>query len=99
MKSLLNDFNDFRKWTYCDYMCNNYGAHAIAIKLGRRTIYYSYDTIIAFNGYNSKNKYFNCIVQNRWGCTTGKHLNAINPNKNDRIDSETFEKLLIEFMK
>ena len=38
------------------------------------------------------------ILQNRWGNTTGKHLNWINPNKQIRINQEEFSKKLEEFL-
>ena len=98
MKNILKDLN-FKKWNYCNYSSDNYGAHSIAIQLNKRTIYYSYDTIIAFYGYNSKNEYFDCIIKNYWNNTTGKHLNAINPDKTIRLDETEFLKQLNNFLK
>ena len=88
----------FRKWNYGNYSSDNYGANSIAIELGTRTIYYSYDTIVAFRGTNSKGVYFDCVIKNYWGTTTGKHLNFINPDKKVRLDKTDFEKKLNEFM-
>ena len=92
------DVQDFRKWNYGNYSSDNYGANSIAIELGTRTIYYSYDTIVSFRGTNSKGVYFNCIIKNYWGNTTGKHLNFINPDKKIRLDKNVFENQLNEFM-
>ena len=89
---------NIKKWNYGNYSSDNCGANTIAIDLGQRTIYYSYDTVIAFSGKNSKGKYFDCIIKNYWGTTTGKHLNFINKNKKDRLDRETFNKKLQEFL-
>ena len=94
MENILN----VKKWNYGNYSSDNYGANSIAIELGSRTIYYSYDTIVAFRGTNSKGEYFNCIIKNYWGSTTGKHLNFINPNKKIRLDSEEFENQLKQFL-
>ena len=95
----MEDLRNFKKWNYASYSSDNYGAHAIAISLGSRVIYYSYDTIIAFNGHNSKGQYFNCISVTCWGNTTGKHLNCINPDKTIRLQRDEFERQLLEFMK
>lgn len=92
------NLQDFRKWNYGNYSSDNYGANSIVIELGSRTIYYSYDTIVAFRGTNSKGVYFNCIIKNYWSTTTGKHLNFINPDKKIRLSKDDFEKKLIEFM-
>ena len=94
----MKDLKDFKKWNYGEYSSVNYGANSLAIQLGARTIYYSYDTIVAFTGTNSKGKYFNCIIKNYWGPTTGKHLNFINPDKKIRLDKEEFGNQLKEFL-
>ena len=94
MENILN----VKKWNYGRYSSANYGANSLAIKLGARTIYYSYDTIVAFSGTNSKGVYFDCIIKNYWGSTTGKHLNFINPDKKIRLDKKEFENQLKEFL-
>ena len=90
----------FGKWTYVDYSSSNYGANAICVELGERTIYFSYDTIVAFRGTNSKGERFPLTVSaNCWGPTTGKHLNAIDYGQKDkRLPREEFEKKLVEFL-
>lgn len=88
------------KWNYGDYSSDNYGANSIAIRMGTRTVYYSYNTVVAFRGTNSKGKDFDCVSQNRWGTTTGKHLNWIDGgDKKSRLDKEEFDKQLQEFLK
>jgi len=70
---------------YCDWSTNaKYVVINEAIK-----IYFSYETPIAFilNGELT-------IRQNDWSITTGKHLNAINSNKEVRINSEEFNQVL-----
>lgn len=94
-----NEIIQVKKWNYGNYSNDNYGAHSMALKLGNRTLYFSYDTIVAFVGSNSKGKCFNCIHENIWGTTTGKHLNAINPNKKIRINETEFQAQLQEFLR
>ncbi len=95
-----NNIATVKKWNYGEYSSDNYGANSIAIRMGERTVYYSYDTVIAFIGYNSKGEYFHCVHQNDWGSTTGKHLNWIdNGNKKNRLTAEEFSKNFQEFLR
>ena len=94
-----NFLQNFTKFNYMDYSSDNYGAHSIAIELNQQRFYFSYDTLVAFKGYDKKGNYYFCVRQNEWGSTTGKHLNAINPNKQERLTSEEFEKQLKLFLK
>jgi hypothetical protein len=55
------------------------------------TIYFSYETPIAFTSKNGL-----VVSENIWGTTTGKHLNMINDNKSIRINRTNFETLLNE---
>lgn len=88
-----------RKWNYGDYSSDNYGAHSTAVQMGKRTVYYSYDTVVSFRGENSKGEYFNCTCQNMWGKTTGKHLNWIDGgDKKSRLHPEEFQKQLKRFL-
>jgi len=82
------DKNDIRVYNYCDYSNSNYGSSR-AIKIGSLTLYFSYDTIVAVDS-----PHVNLIRKNSWSVTTGKHLNAINPDKNVRLDSDVFEEQL-----
>lgn len=91
------------KWNYGKYSSENYGAHSIAIKLGARKVYFSYDTLVAFKGYDSKGNYYFCVHKNEWGNTTGKHLNIIDGGtpeaKKQRLNEEEFSKQLNKFLK
>ena len=97
---MKNDILTVEKWNYGNYSSDNYGANTIAIKMGKRTIYYSYDTVVAFKGENSKGKAFNCVHMNDWGTTTGKHLNWIDGGtKEKRLNDDDFQKALQEFLR
>lgn len=86
---------------YCYYSSENYGAHCIRVDIPASspkkhgiTLYYSYNTCVAFRGYISPTCRGLFVRQNIWGNTTGKHLNAIDGgNKKERINGEQFEKL------
>lgn len=79
---------------YCNYKSGNYGVHALWFDLGNGlTIWFSYRTPVAFAAPGHVRR----VRQNVWGPTTGKHLNAIDGgDKANRIDGETFERLLAE---
>jgi len=66
---------------------NNY-----ILTIGKMSIWFSYETPVAFCGGNIGD----VVVcrQNEWSTTTGKHLNAIMPNKKARITGEEFTKQL-----
>lgn len=61
------------------------------IDIGQFCFYFSYRTLIAFyvvgNGYT--------VRSNRWGPTTGKHLNSVDGGSNEakarRLETEVFE--------
>lgn len=87
-------------WTYGDYSSSNYGAHCMALDIPPSTpkkhgitLYFSYNTLVAFRGYVGA--YRELIVhKNIWGNTTGKHLNTIDGgDKSSRVDGDTFQKL------
>jgi len=73
--------------SYGDYASSNYGAHSLEVTVGSLTVYFSYKTPVAFHTPQDG------IVcrQNDWGPTTGKHLNQIQPDKKQRLDSVVFE--------
>lgn len=87
-------------YNYGYYSSDNYGAHTMRVQIpatrkGKSgiTLYYSYDTIVAFRGVIDGN-YRLVVHKNEWGVTTGKHLNMIDGgNKDARVDDATFEKL------
>lgn len=78
--------------SYC--YSGNYGAHAIKIHVGNLSIWYSYQTPIAF----SASGYGFVARRNDWSTTTGKHFSAL-PGGHDRktrLDGATFEAMLNE---
>lgn len=64
---------------------------AYVLDLGGDKIYWSYSTIIALR---IDNKLY--IRVNDWSTTTGRHLNAIDPDKSKRMSTPEFEQLLID---
>lgn len=44
---MKNNILAVKKWNYGNYSSDNYGANSMAIQMGNRTVYYSYDTVIA----------------------------------------------------
>lgn len=78
--------------TYGNYSSDNYGAHCLYfVDASGNSFYFSYKTLVAFSGKNGL-----VCIQNYWGPTTGKHLNWIEPDHSERVDKETFERLLGE---
>lgn len=76
---------------YGNYANSNYGLHCLAFEDSEGNIfYYSYQTLVAF--YVAKHRRKFCI-KNYWSTTTGKHLNAIEPDHALRCSKEDFEKL------
>lgn len=75
---------------YGEYSSSNYGAHTRYVRVGCVTIWYSYETPVAFQVTGHER----VVRENDWGVTTGKHLSWIDGgNKKARVDSETFERL------
>ena len=69
----------------------NYGTNALKITVGGVTIWYSYDTAVAFETHATGL----VVCENVWGKTTGKHLNIIDGgNKSARLPAAEFEKKL-----
>ena len=79
--------------TYVNYSSDNYGIHALVFYVDGRAFYFSYETLIAFTDPNGKL----VIRENDWGTTTGKHLNAIDSDKNKRVTGTRFEQLYEQF--
>lgn len=79
------------KTNYCRYGSRNYGAHSMRLDLGDLGLWFSYDTVVAFqDGSGPVQVSVNC-----WGSTTGRHLNAIDGgDKKGRIDRTVFESSL-----
>ena len=84
---------NIKKWNYGNYSSNNYGAHSLAFQLGAVTVYFSYETPVAFEapGHGL------VVRENDWGNTTGKHLNWIDGgNHKNRITGGKFKEQLQE---
>lgn len=79
--------------TYGNYSSDNYGAHALKVRVGNATVWFSYQTPVAFKiGANPR-----VVRQNEWKTTTGKHLNAIDGgDKKTRVSGAEFERLFNE---
>lgn len=75
---------------YGKYSNDNYGAHTLKIETDGIELWYSYETIVAYRDFEDGL----VVTQNRWGVTTGKHLNFIHEDKKRRKDADTFEKML-----
>ena len=65
------------------------GPNFYRVTLGTVSLWFSYDTIIAFAAPGHV-----VISTNAWGKTTGKHLNQIDDDKSKRVDRETFLAML-----
>jgi len=57
--------------------------------IGRLTLYFSYETCIAFQNFNKGL----LLSENLWGNTTGKHLNWLGP-ESARMERSEFERML-----
>lgn len=64
---------------------------AYVVRLPRITLWFSYQTLVAF-AHPTRGM---VCVENEWGPTTGKHLNAICA-RSRRVSREEFERLLEE---
>ena len=64
--------------------------NAKVIKINGMSFYFSYETLVAVNTGNELK-----VLQNYWGPTTGKHLNAIDGGdkeaKDKRLDKDAFD--------
>lgn len=74
---------------YGKYSNGNYGAHTLVVDFGTLTVWFSYQTAVAFQ-VNGKDR---VVRENSWGPTTGKHLSWIEPDKRKRVSAEKFEEL------
>lgn len=78
--------------SYGEYKSGNYGAHSLRVDIGTLSLYFSYETVIAFQDADGLK-----VRENSWSTTTGKHLNWIDGGgdaKKKRLDSQTFEDAL-----
>lgn len=73
------------------YSQNTPRANCIRVEVGELSLWYSYNTVVAFRS----PKTGKVVRVNDWSVTTGKHLNWIDGgNKSARISGEEFEKQL-----
>ena len=81
------------KWNYGEYSSNNYGVHTLGFTDNNgNDFYFSYETLVAFR-HNGKLY----VHSNKWGNTTGKHLNLIDGgNKKERLNDEEFKQKYVE---
>ncbi len=77
---------------YGKYSGGNYGVHSLCFKVGGRTYFFSYRTLVAVDDLEKGL----IVSKNYWGTTTGKHLNWICIDKSRRLDSEAFAAKLAE---
>lgn len=77
--------------SYGRYSSDNYGANTIKVSIGRLTLWFSYQTLVAFQmGWENK-----VVCRNVWTTTTGKHLNWIDGGrKEDRVSPDEFNATL-----
>lgn len=88
------------------YSSSNYGAHCMKVNIPPSnknkhgiTLYFSYETLIAFNGYVNEKLNGLFLIKNYWSSTTGKHLNFIDDNKEKRLDEKSFTSLFNKAIK
>lgn len=80
---------------YGRYSSDNYGANTIKVSIGQLRLWFSYQTLVAFQlDYQDR-----VVHQNVWTTTTGKHLNWIdNGQHKSRVSAEQFAEKLAEAM-
>lgn len=83
------DIAGVRIGTYGDYSSKNYGANTVYVSIGSLTLYFSYETCIAFETPGNLR-----VSENVWSNTTGKHLNMIDRGRVERMDRDVFEREL-----
>ena len=77
--------------SYGEYSSKNYGLHCLKVIFPDViTLFYSYDTIIAYR--DTQDDFV--MSQNIWGKTTEGHMNMLESEKKNRIPHEEFEKKL-----
>lgn len=80
--------------TYGRYSSANYGAHALTFwDASGNQYWFSYKTLVAFETTSGRR----VVLQNYWGPTTGKHLNAIDGGrKSERVTQEAFNNAFLK---
>ena len=88
IKKKEETLNKISMGNYGDYSSNNYGTSRY-VTIGQLTLYFSYETIIAFKeGSNFT------IIKNYWRKVTGRHLNCLDRDKSIRLSQEEFKEKL-----
>jgi hypothetical protein len=78
---------------YMDTTSANYGLNSLRFfDADGNVFWYSYKTLVAFKTLSGER----VVRENTWGPTTGKHLNAIDPDKSKRVDEARFNELYQE---
>lgn len=73
---------------YGQYSSPGQGAHTMCLNVDDLQLFYSYDTIVAFNHPSTGM----VVSENRWSVTTGRHLNWIDYGaKGRRIHGYEFD--------
>lgn len=80
--------------SYGKYSSDNYGVNSLKVTFNNFTLYYSYDTIVAYDDIDDGL----VCSENVWTVTTGKHLNWIEPDKKKRVKYGVFEVKLREML-
>ncbi|MFZ2992412.1 MAG: hypothetical protein WA061_01740 [Microgenomates group bacterium] len=80
--------------TYGEYDNDNYGAHCLKVSFDEFTLFYSYETIVAYSDRTDGL----VVSKNCWQTTTGRHLNWIDPDKKVRLERDVFESKLSEML-
>lgn len=76
--------------SYGQYSSDNYGAHTLRVDMPNLTVWFSYQTPVAFIANGGRL----VVRQNEWGPTTGKHLNWIEQRtgfSGKRVSGSEFE--------
>ena len=61
------------------------------IYMDDRVLWFSYDTLVAFQSISTKTGIEKVVHENVWSASTGKHLNSIDGgDKESRVDHRTF---------
>jgi hypothetical protein len=80
---------------YGNYSSENYGAHAMRVRIGALTLWFSYSTVVAFQEPGRARR----VTENVWKQTTGKHLNAIDGgDKKSRLKRSVFQAELSDLL-
>jgi hypothetical protein len=78
--------------SYGNYASDNYGAHCLVVQIAGVTVWFSYQTPVAFQADGPR-----VVRENDWGPTTGKHLNWIDGGvRSNRVSGKEFERLYAE---